>query len=217
MCAVLYRCARGFARLFLLLVPPLRERREAIPVFVAHFIEHFNRLFGKDIKFVSRAASDVVCANQWLGNCPRARQPIESAVLMTAGERIDVDDTLPPWQCAYIGPSASLPKFSTVCPRNTLLVGEFPLRPMLVGLTLQVFCRQPQIQRGSVNSPSTAYFEPWKCAAIDQAIDCRGVHAQYFGNLADGENVLEFRAPNPSPVHQLTFAIQIFPESRVTS
>src|SRR6202011_2503426 len=34
-----------------ILVPPLRERREAIPAFVAHFIEHFNRLFGKDVKF----------------------------------------------------------------------------------------------------------------------------------------------------------------------
>ena len=77
-----------------------------------------------------------------------------------------------------------------------------------------MFCRQPQIERGSVNSPSTAYLEPWKCAAIDHAIDCRGVHAQYFGNLADGENILEFRPLHPSPVHQLTSAIQISPESR---
>jgi hypothetical protein len=73
-----------------------------------------------------------------------------------------------------------------------------------------MFCRQPQIERGAVNSPSTAYLEPWKCAAIDHAIDCRGVHAQYFGNLADGQNILEFRPFNPSPVHQLTSAIQKF-------
>src|SRR6266403_805741 len=44
-----------------ILVPPLRERREEIPAFIAHFIEHFNRLFGKDVKFVSRAAMDAVC------------------------------------------------------------------------------------------------------------------------------------------------------------
>ena len=75
-----------------ILVPPLRERREAIPVFVAHFIEHFNRLFGKDIKFVSRAAIDVVCANQWLGNVRELGHAIESAVLMTDGDRIDVGD-----------------------------------------------------------------------------------------------------------------------------
>src|ERR1700737_998866 len=43
-----------------ILVPPLRERREAIPAFVAHFIEHYNRLFGKNVKEVSRAALDTI-------------------------------------------------------------------------------------------------------------------------------------------------------------
>src|ERR1700685_3084769 len=51
-----------------ILVPPLRERREAIPAFVAHFIEHFNRLFGKDVKLVSRGAVEALCVNQWSGN-----------------------------------------------------------------------------------------------------------------------------------------------------
>jgi transcriptional regulator with GAF, ATPase, and Fis domain len=75
-----------------ILVPPLRERREAIPAFVAYFIAHFNRLFGKDVKFVSRVAMDEVCANQWLGNVRELGHAIENAVLMTDGDRIDVDD-----------------------------------------------------------------------------------------------------------------------------
>ncbi|MGH7924222.1 MAG: sigma 54-interacting transcriptional regulator, partial [Candidatus Binatus sp.] len=75
-----------------ILVPPLRERREAIPAFVAHFIEHFNRLFGKDIKLVSRAALDALCANQWLGNVRELRHAIESAVLMTESDRVSLDD-----------------------------------------------------------------------------------------------------------------------------
>src|SRR5271166_1868275 len=75
-----------------ILVPPLRERREAIPAFVAHFIEHFNRLFGKDIKYVSRAAMDVLCANQWPGNVRELGHAIESAVLMTETDCIDIDD-----------------------------------------------------------------------------------------------------------------------------
>ncbi|MGA9725412.1 MAG: sigma-54 dependent transcriptional regulator [Candidatus Binatus sp.] len=74
------------------LVPPLRERREAIPAFVAHFIEHFNRLFGKDVKFFSRAAMEVVCSNQWFGNVRELGHAIQSAVMMTEGDRIDVDD-----------------------------------------------------------------------------------------------------------------------------
>jgi two-component system, NtrC family, response regulator AtoC len=75
-----------------ILVPPLRERREAIPALVAHFIEHFNRLLGKDVKFVSRAAMDAVCGNQWLGNVRELGHAIQSALLMTDGDRIDVDD-----------------------------------------------------------------------------------------------------------------------------
>ena len=75
-----------------ILVPPLRERREAIPAFVAHFIEHYNRLFGKNVKEVSRAALDTICANQWLGNVRELGHAIESAVLMTETDRIDIDD-----------------------------------------------------------------------------------------------------------------------------
>jgi DNA-binding NtrC family response regulator len=75
-----------------IVVPPLRERREAIPAFVAHFIEHYNRLFGKNVKEVSRAALDTICANQWLGNVRELGHAIESAVLMTENDRIDLDD-----------------------------------------------------------------------------------------------------------------------------
>src|SRR5271167_74999 len=75
-----------------ILAPPLRERRESIPAFVAHFIEHFNRLFGKDVKFVSRAALDVLCANQWPGNVRELGHAIESAVLMTESDRIGLAD-----------------------------------------------------------------------------------------------------------------------------
>jgi transcriptional regulator with GAF, ATPase, and Fis domain len=75
-----------------IVVPPLRERREAIPAFVAHFIEHFNRLFGKDVKLVSRIALDALCANQWPGNVRELGHAIESAVLMTESDRIDLDD-----------------------------------------------------------------------------------------------------------------------------
>jgi DNA-binding NtrC family response regulator len=75
-----------------ILVPPLRDRREAIPAFVAHFIEHFNRLFGKDVKLVSRPALEALCANQWHGNIRELGHAIESAVLMTENDRIELDD-----------------------------------------------------------------------------------------------------------------------------
>ena len=73
-------------------IPPLRERREAIPAFVAHFIGHFNRLFGKDVKLVSRRALNALCADQWPGNVRELRHAIESAVLMTESDRIELAD-----------------------------------------------------------------------------------------------------------------------------
>jgi two-component system response regulator AtoC len=75
-----------------ILVPPLRERCEEIPAFVAHFIEHFNHLFGKQVEFVSRAAMDSLCAQQWLGNVRELSHIIENAVMMTDGDRIDIGD-----------------------------------------------------------------------------------------------------------------------------
>ena len=75
-----------------ILVPPLRERREAIPAFVAHFVEHYNRLFGKDVKLVSRAAIEAICAHPWPGNVRELGHAIESAILMTENDRISVED-----------------------------------------------------------------------------------------------------------------------------
>ena len=91
-----------------IVVPPLRERREAIPAFVAHFIEHFNRLFGKDVKLVSRAALDALCAYHWPGNVRELGHAIESAVLMTDSDRIDLDD-LPFRQDEYGGEALGVP------------------------------------------------------------------------------------------------------------
>jgi len=75
-----------------ILVPALRERREAIPAFIAHFIEHYNRLFGKDVKLVSRDAIEALCAHPWPGNVRELGHAIESAVLMTENDCITLDD-----------------------------------------------------------------------------------------------------------------------------
>jgi len=101
-----------------ILVPPLRERRDAIPAFIAHFIEHFNRLFGKDVKLVSRAALDALCSNQWLGNVRELGHAIESAVLMTETDRIDVDDL--PFSHEVATPEAVGVPTDTMLPNGTL-------------------------------------------------------------------------------------------------
>ncbi len=73
-------------------IPPLRQRAEAIPSFIAHFIERYNKLFGKAVKHVSADAVSAMCRYPWPGNIRELAHVIETAVLMTDLDRITVSD-----------------------------------------------------------------------------------------------------------------------------
>src|SRR5229473_4659201 len=73
-------------------VPPLRERREAIPAFIGYFIEHYNRLLGKAVAEISRRAVEVLCLYQWPGNVRELAHAIESAVILSENRKIGVAD-----------------------------------------------------------------------------------------------------------------------------
>ncbi|HEV2171728.1 MAG TPA: sigma-54 dependent transcriptional regulator [Candidatus Binatus sp.] len=73
-------------------IPPLRERREAIPAFIGYFIEQYNRQFGKGVSEISRRAMDILCAYQWPGNVRELSNAIESAVIVSEGNKIKASD-----------------------------------------------------------------------------------------------------------------------------
>jgi DNA-binding NtrC family response regulator len=73
-------------------VPPLRERREAIPAFIGFFIEHYNNLFGKNVSEISRLAVEVLCAYNWPGNVRELSNAIESAVILSENNRVRLAD-----------------------------------------------------------------------------------------------------------------------------
>lgn len=73
-------------------IPPLRERREAIPAFIGFFIEQYNRLFGKNVSEISRRAIEILCAYQWPGNVRELSNAIESAVILSESSSIGVSD-----------------------------------------------------------------------------------------------------------------------------
>ena len=69
-----------------LLLPPLRERKEDIPLLVDHFIAHFNRLREKDIAGISTDALTLLTRHQFPGNVRELENVIEHAfVLCPAG------------------------------------------------------------------------------------------------------------------------------------
>jgi DNA-binding NtrC family response regulator len=75
-----------------LTIPPLRDRRDAIPAFVGHFIEQYCRLFAKDIRRISRPAVEALCAYSWPGNVRELAHAVESAVLMADNDSIGVTE-----------------------------------------------------------------------------------------------------------------------------
>jgi len=71
-------------------MPPLRERRDALEALAAHFIEHYNRLFGKQVRLISRRALLALKAYEWPGNVREFAHAIQSAVMLTDGEAADI-------------------------------------------------------------------------------------------------------------------------------
>jgi DNA-binding NtrC family response regulator len=69
-------------------VPPLRERKEDIPLIVAHFVERFNKELGKRVKPVSRGVLEVLMKYDWPGNVRELKNVIERAMLLDADEEI---------------------------------------------------------------------------------------------------------------------------------
>jgi arginine utilization regulatory protein len=73
-------------------VPPLRERRDAIEALAVHFTEHYNRLFGKQIRLLSRRAITALQAYDWPGNVREFAHAMQSAVMLTDGDRLCARD-----------------------------------------------------------------------------------------------------------------------------
>lgn len=71
-------------------VPSLRERREDIPLLVDHFIERFNKEFGRKVTGLSEEALERLVAYPWPGNVRELRNVIERTIILEAREVIEV-------------------------------------------------------------------------------------------------------------------------------
>jgi DNA-binding NtrC family response regulator len=76
-------------------VPPLRERRDDIPLLAMSFLREFADENGKKIEAFDPKARQAIYAYPWPGNVRELRNSIESAVVMTSGSFVGLDD-LPP-------------------------------------------------------------------------------------------------------------------------
>jgi DNA-binding NtrC family response regulator len=73
-------------------LPPLRERKEDIPLLVDHFIQKFNRNNKKQIRGISSTTMGVLLRYHWPGNVRELENCIERAAVMADGDILDVKD-----------------------------------------------------------------------------------------------------------------------------
>lgn len=77
-------------------VPPLRERRDEVPVLAAHFLDHFSSRAGKQPLTMTQEVIDALTEHEWPGNVRQLRNEIERVVTYAeGGERISTDDLSP--------------------------------------------------------------------------------------------------------------------------
>ncbi|HEY6081008.1 MAG TPA: sigma 54-interacting transcriptional regulator, partial [Polyangiaceae bacterium] len=68
-------------KVFPLRVPPLRERREDVPLLASHFLERYTREFGRKIDGFSQPALELLKAYAWPGNVRELENEIQRAVI----------------------------------------------------------------------------------------------------------------------------------------
>jgi DNA-binding NtrC family response regulator len=80
---------------FPIILPPLRERSEDIPLLMRHFLDEVGGEYGMDPPVVSKEAMEAILAYRWPGNVRQLRAMCERWVITRAGQRLEVEH-LPP-------------------------------------------------------------------------------------------------------------------------
>jgi DNA-binding NtrC family response regulator len=71
---------------FSIVIPPLRERPEDIPLLIDAFLEEFNARYQREVKSVDEDARCLLLAHPWPGNARELRNVIERAVVVCEGD-----------------------------------------------------------------------------------------------------------------------------------
>ncbi len=81
-------------KVFPIFLPPLRERKEDIPLLIHHFINTFNRDFKKKVQGISRETEEMMLNYKWPGNVRELKNVIERAIILE-NEEVILPEHLP--------------------------------------------------------------------------------------------------------------------------
>lgn len=89
-------------------LPPLRERKNDIPLLALHFLRRFSAEQGKDLKEFSSAAMRLLLEYAWPGNVRELENSIEHAVVLAKGQQVEAWDLPSALQTQSPQPAVSL-------------------------------------------------------------------------------------------------------------
>lgn len=105
-------------------LPPLRERREDLPLLIDHFVARFNRLKGRDIAGVSDAALARLMEYEFPGNVRELENVIEHAFVLCRGGLIEPSHLPPQLRASDDGAHSGLPAGLTLAAMEKLLIRD---------------------------------------------------------------------------------------------
>jgi len=79
-------------------IPPLRERRDDIPLLVEYFIDRYSRKARKNIRHISRETLELLQSYAWPGNIRELQNVIERSVILCETETFSIDESWLPQQ-----------------------------------------------------------------------------------------------------------------------
>ncbi len=89
-----------------IILPPLRKRRNDIPLLVRHVLDRFTAEHGKKIKGFSSEAMRLFLDYPWPGNVRELENSIEHAAVLVKGDQVEVSDLPPTLRNAYVSAPA---------------------------------------------------------------------------------------------------------------
>jgi two-component system response regulator AtoC len=73
-------------------IPPLRERKEDIPLLIHHFIKKYNQIINKNVVGIDQKALEALMRYKWFGNVRELENAIERAVVLSDKDHLEIEN-----------------------------------------------------------------------------------------------------------------------------
>ncbi len=90
-----------------LALPPLRERREDIPLLAGHFLNLYNQATGRKLEGFTEGALEALLRHDWPGNIRELQNTVQRAVTLARGVKLTEEDVVPTRAMTRRGPVAA--------------------------------------------------------------------------------------------------------------